>query len=100
MIKLEKYGLYALAGGAVLLALYIAARGAKGAASDIVGGVLGGAIGAVTGAVQGAYEALPEPIKPSSQNNVIYRGAGVLVRQLPGSNDSSTLGTWLYDITH
>lgn len=88
---------YLLAGGAALLAvLYVSARGA----GNVGRSVGGGAVDLVTGIVSGAVEALPEPIRPTSDQNVIYRGVNAVGGAVSGEGSGWTLGGWIYDITH
>lgn len=39
-------------------------------------------------------------VDPTSDQNIAYQGANKIIQQLPGATDSSTVGTWIYDITH
>lgn len=87
----------AIVGGLVLFNIYN--KGIRGAVSGAVSGIVGGAFDAAAGVVDGAYTALPEAIKPSSQNNIINRQVDKAVRALTG-DDTQTLGGWIYDITH
>lgn len=64
------------------------AQAVGGAVVDLVGGTIGG-----------AYEALPDAVKPSSRDNVIYQGINGIGASVTGDKDFS-LGGWIYDITH
>lgn len=99
-MKLTKENALLAAGGvvAVLLLYKLTTRGVQGTMADLTGGIITGAVDAVSGVVGGAYSALPEPIKPSSDKNIIYRGASSLVQALPGSAKDETLGTWIYGL--
>lgn len=92
--------LYGAAAALAFLAWKVATRGVAGATSDIVSGMVGGVFDAAGGVIGGAYTALPDPIKPSSDRNIVYQAASLPVRMLPGSSSDETLGTWLYNITH
>jgi hypothetical protein len=94
--KAQKIALYAGLGALA----YVMIRGIGGTAKDLTSGIIGGVFDGVGGVLAGAYEAIPEPIKPTNNENVIYQGVNGLVRVLPGADEHSTLGTWLYDITH
>ena len=52
-------------------------------------------------AVDGA-EAVGEAINPTSDQNLIYKGLNAVgdVFDDGGDNDSFSLGSWLYDVTH
>lgn len=99
MKDLEKVAIYGALAGAGVFLLYIMTRGVKGAASDIAGGVVSGAIDAVAGTLNGAYNALPEQIKPSSDQNIIYQGINGIGSTVTGDK-YFTLGGWIYDKTH
>lgn len=82
----------ALAGGVLL---WLAWKGAAGAGRSLGGGAvdfLGGIIG-------GANDALPEPIRPTSDKNLAYQGVNAVGGTLTGQKDF-TLGSWVYDFTH
>lgn len=92
--------------GAGLFIVYVLVRGAKGTTNDITTGLFGAAEGIVTGTIQGtadllngAYNAIPEPIKPTNPNNVIYGSVNAAGSVLTGDKDF-TLGGWIYDVTH
>ena len=91
----EKAILWGVAIGGGLLLLKLAKDGIGGTVRDITGGVIGGVVDAATGAVIGAYTAIPDAIKPSSNQNVIYQGANAVVRTLPGTSSDETLGGFL-----
>lgn len=98
--EVEKLALYGVLIGGGLALLYVAQRGIGGTARDVTAGILGGVFDAAGGVITGAYEAIPQPIKPSSDKNIVYQGANKIVQALPGSSNDETLGTWLYSITH
>ena len=100
MKKLDNLMFYGLLAGAGVAVVYLMVRGVGGTAKDITKGVISGAVDAAAGILQGAYEAVPDSVKPTNDNNVIYQGANAVVHQLPGADSSDTLGTWLYNITH
>lgn len=97
--QFEKPVLYGVAilGGLMLLSIYN--KGIKQTTSDVVSGVLGGAFEGAAGVLQGAYNAIPEPVKPSSENNVIYQGVNKIGSTITG-NTGFDLGEWIYDATH
>lgn len=86
-----------LIGGGVALAalLYLKLKGA----GDVGRGVGGGTVDLVTGVIGGAYDALPSAVKPSSPDNIVYRGVNGIGGAISGERDW-TLGGWIYDITH
>lgn len=95
----NKYVVYGglAVGGLLLLKLWNS--GIKGTTHDIAAGVVGGVIDAGTGLISGAYEALPDPVKPSSSNNIINQGVEKIGAALTG-DPNFTLGGWIYDKTH
>lgn len=98
--KLDNLMVYGAVGGVLLAVVYIASRGVAGATKDIVSGVVGGAFAAVGGALEGAYTAVPDVVKPSSADNIVYGAANQTIRVLPGSSRDETLGTWIYGVFH
>ena len=84
-----------LIGAAVLIGAYLLLRNAKSVGSTIGGG----AVDLVSGVLQGIDAALPEPIRPSSDQNVIYRGINAAGGAVTGQGESWTLGGWIYDVT-
>lgn len=87
----------AILGG--LLVLKILNSGIKDTTAGIVGGVIEGVFDTTAGILQGSYNALPEPIKPSSENNVVYQGVNKVGEVFTGNPDFD-LGVWIYDKTH
>lgn len=96
--QLEKAIVWGVAIGGGLLLLKLAKAGIGGTVRDITAGVVGGVVDAATGAVVGAYTAIPDAVKPSSDQNIIYRSVNGVIQVLPGSSDDETLGTWIYGI--
>lgn len=87
---------YVLGGGLVLGALlWFTLKGAKGAGRSLGGG----AVDFVGGLLSGANDALPEEIRPTSDQNLAYRSVNAVGGTLTGQSDFS-LGSWVYDFTH
>lgn len=88
---------YLVVGGvAAALLLWINLRGAKGVGQDIGGAT----VDLIGGVLTGVDQALPEPIRPSSTNNVVYGSINTVGGAVSGQGSAWTLGGWLYDITH
>ncbi len=83
-------------GAAALVLLYLKANGAGNVGQQIGGG----AVDLVGGVVRGVVEALPEEIRPTSDQNLIYRGVNAVGGAVSGEGSAWTLGGWIYDITH
>lgn len=81
--------------GAAGVAAYIAARGIKGSAAG-VGGAL---VNAVSGLVSGAYDAIPDAIKPSSDQNIFFKASNVPGQVISG-DPAWSIGGWLHDIVN
>lgn len=98
-INLDKESLilYGVIAGIGFVAVSVALNGAGGTARSVTKGVVGGVLEGVGGALQGAYEALPDPVKPSSDKNVVYQGVNKIGEKISG-NKNWTLGGWLYDV--
>ena len=97
--NLEKPVFYGVAILGGLLLLKIMTSSVKDATAGIVGGIIEGAFDATAGVLQGAYNAIPEPVNPSSPNNLINKGVDAVGEYLTGDKDF-TLGGWIYDKTH
>lgn len=74
-------------------------KGIGGTAKAITSGIITGVVSGASGVIAGAYEAVPESVKPSSENNIIYKGLGGIGATISGDKNW-TLGGWIYDITH
>lgn len=84
-----------VAGGAlVAYAAYKLTRNGVGGAARNIGGA---AVDAVTGLLGGAYDALPNAIKPTSNENVFFKASNWPGQVISGDPDWS-IGGWLYDI--
>lgn len=92
----ESLILYGVIAGVGFVALSFALNGVGGTAKSVTKGVVGGVLEGVGGALEGAYEALPEPVKPSSPENVVSKAFNAQWEFWTGDN----FGGWLYDITH
>lgn len=107
---LQKPLFYGALLGVGLLAFTVYRKGVAGTASDLAGGVVKGVAGAVGGIVGGVvtatgdviadgYNALPNAVKPSSDQNIAYQTTNKIGAALTGDKNFS-LGGWIYDITH
>lgn len=83
-------------GAAALVLLYLRLNGAAKTGEQIGGG----AVDLVGGVIRGAVNALPEEIRPTSDQNLIYRGVNAIGGAVSGEGSAWTLGGWIYDITH
>ena len=79
-----------------LVLAYLITRNGK-AIGEAIGG---GAVDLVGGVLSGIDGALPEPIRPSSDKNVVYGGVNTIGGAVTGQGSDFRLGVWLYDITH
>jgi len=75
--------------------LWFAIKGANGAGRSLGGG----AVDFVGGILSGANDALPEPFRPTSDQNLAYKGVNAVGGTLTGQKEFS-LGSWVYDFTH
>lgn len=82
--------------GAAALVGYLVLRNSKAIGSTIGGG----AVDLVGGVLSGIDGALPEPIRPSSDKNVVYGSVNAVGGVVTGQGSAFTFGGWLYDITH
>lgn len=98
-LNIEKIVIYGGIGLAGFLVFSVWNKGVQGTAKDLASGLVGGVVGAAAGIVEGVYTAIPNPVKPSSQDNFINQGIEKIGRELTGEKDF-TLGGWIYDITH
>jgi hypothetical protein len=97
--NLEKPVFYGVAILGGLFVFKILTSSVKDATAGVVGGIIEGAFDATAGVLQGAYNALPEPVKPSSPNNVVYQGVNKVGEVFTGDAQFD-LGVWIYDKTH
>lgn len=108
--ELQKPLIYGALIGVGLVAFSIYRNGVSGTAEGIASGIVKGVGGAVVGTIGGivtgtgeviadGYSALPNAIKPSSDQNIIYKSVNKIGAGVTGDS-SFTLGGWLYDITH
>lgn len=86
-----------VAGAAVFVGvlLWLSWKGANGAGRSLGGG----AVDFVGGILSGANDALPEPFRPTSDQNLAYKGVNAVGGTLTGQKEFS-LGSWVYDFTH
>lgn len=96
----QKYLLYGIAAGVALFAVSVMVKGVKGTTRDLTAGIVGGAFDAVTGIAQGGYDALPDSIKPTNPDNVIYQGVNKYYEWIGVLEPGETIGGKIYDWTH
>lgn len=88
---------YLIAGAGLAAALLWATQQAS--AKKIGESIGGGAVDLVSGLLSGAAEAIPEPINPTSTENLIYKGVNAVGGWMT-RDKNWTLGGQIYDWTN
>ena len=92
--------------GVLALAVWAVAKARPGQSAmsslaEGLGAAVGGAVvDGITGTVKGVYGALPDAVKPSSDQNIIYRLANENWRWIGILDENETIGTKIYDWLH
>lgn len=82
---------------AAMLAAYVLTR--KGVAQGTGQAIGGAAVDLVGGVLRGVNDALPEAVRPTSDQNIFFRASN-LPGQIVTGDPSWSIGGWVYDITH